>query len=157
VRVPRGRIAVPLAAIAVVAVAWAPAPVANHYSDGPGGAEAGLIRVDRGWEFVYHAVRLSRGALLGTDGSALDRAREVWASRPAAETVDLRYLDGPFRAPVPEGGVVPRNPVVTPRSRLGWVVEGRMDTGPRQMIGLLDYRSGAVAWRLRPKRAGSGG
>lgn len=148
-RMPKGRIAVPVAAVAVVAVAWAPAPVASHYADGPGGAEAGLIRIDRGWEFVYHAVRLSRGAELGNRGAAIDRARVIWASRPRAETVDLRYLDGPFAVPVPDGAVVPRNPTARPRDRLSWVVEGRVGDGPRQMIGLLDYRSGDVVWKLR--------
>ena len=150
-RMPKGRIAVPVAAVAVVAVAWAPAPVASHYADGPGGAEAGLVRIDRGWEFVYHAVRLSRGAELGTSGAAIDRARTVWASRPKAESVDLRYLDGPFTVPVPEGGAAPRNPVARPRDRFAWVVEGQVADGPRQMIGLLDYWSGDVVWKLRQR------
>ena len=150
-RMPKGRIAVPVAAVAVVAVAWAPAPVASHYADGPGGAEAGLARIDRGWEFVYHAVRLSRGAELGNRGAAIDRARTVWASRPKAESVDLRYLDGPFTVPVPAGGAVPRNPVARPRDRFAWVVEGQVGDGPPQMIGLLDYRSGAVVWKLRQR------
>ncbi len=150
-RVPKGRIAVPVSAIAIVAIAWAPAPVANHYADGPGGAETGLVRIDRGWEFVYHAVRLSRGAELGTSGAAMDRARLIWASRPRAETVDLRYLDGPFTVPVPEGGAVPGNPTARPRDRLAWVVEGQMGDGPRQMIGLLDYKTGDLIWKLRPK------
>ena len=152
-RMPKGRIAVPVAAVAVVAVAWAPAPVASHYADGPGGAEAGLARIDRGWEFVYHAVRLSRGAELGTSGAAMDRARTIWASRPGAESVDLRYLDGPFTVPVPKGGVVPANPVARPRDRLAWVVEGRVGDGPRQMIGLLDYSGGGVLWKIRPRGA----
>jgi hypothetical protein len=151
VRVPKGRIAVPVAAVAVVAVAWAPAPVASHYADGAGGAEAGLVRIDRGWEFVYHAVRLSRGAELGTGGAAMERAETVWASRPKAESVDLRYLDGPFTVPVPAGGAVPRNPTARPRDRLAWVVEGHMGDGPRQMIGLLDYKSGDVVWKLRQR------
>ena len=150
-RMPKGRIGVPIAAIAIAAVAWAPAPVASHYADGPGGAEAGLVRIDRGWEFVYHAVRLSRGAELGTSGAAMERARKIWASRPRAESVDLRYLNGPFAVPVPRGGAVPRNPTARPRERLAWVVEGRIGEGPRQMIGLLDYNSGALMWKLRAR------
>jgi hypothetical protein len=34
---------------------------------------------------------------------------------------------------------------------LAWVVEGQMGDGPRQMIGLLDYKSGDLIWKLRPK------
>jgi hypothetical protein len=140
--------------VAVLAcVVWAPTLIAEHYADGPGGAEVGIARLDRGWEFVYHAVRLSRGARLGGEDAALTRARDVWASRPEARSVDLVYMDGPFRVPAPEGGVepAPERAVATPLSRLGWVVRGRVCAGgPLQPIGVLDYPTGRVAWNIRP-------
>lgn len=139
-------------------VAWAPVPIAERYSDGPGGADIGAARLDRGWEFVYQAVRLSRSARLGTDEQALQTARgEVWTGPPAlAQSVELVYMDGPFPVPVPAGGLEPPpgDRVAVPRSRLGWVVEGTTFDGRRprpvrQMIGLLDYRSGRVTWDIR--------
>ena len=108
--------------------------------------------MDRGWEFVYHAVRLSRGARLGNEDAALTRARDVWAGRPEAESVELVYMDGPFTVPVPEGGARPapergdRDPALAP----GMGREGRVCGGPRQMIGMLDYPTARVAWNIRP-------
>lgn len=136
----------------IVAGAWVPVLVANHYADGPGGADVGYARVDRGWKFVYHAIRLSRDARLGSAGPALDRARDVWAGTPVAESVELVYADGPFVVPVPEGGTRPAagSRTAEPLSRLGWVVRGRVRNGPLQMIGLLDYPTGRVAWNVRP-------
>ena len=101
--------------------------IAGHYADGPGGSEVGYARLDRGVEFVYHAVRLSRGARLGDTETALARARSVWAGPPAvASDVQLVYQDGAFVVPVPPGGTepAPDNRVAEPRSRLGWVVRG---------------------------------
>ena len=147
-----------VAVVVVLAVAvWVPVPIAERYADGPGGAEIGRARLDRGWEFVYQAVRLSRGARLGDDEPALHTARQVWAGPPAlAQTVELVYMDGPFEVPVPPGGLEPPpgGRVAAPDSRLGWVVkgttfDGRTPRGVRQMIGLLDYRSGRVAWDIR--------
>ena len=107
-RVTRRRIVSTVAVVVVAALAWVPAVIADHYADGPGGAEVGHARLDRGWEFVYHAVRLSRGARLGTEDSALERARERWAGPPAVgRSVRLVYMDGPFTVPVPEGGAEP--------------------------------------------------
>lgn len=149
----RGRIALAIALVMILAVAVAPTLVAERYADGPGGAEVGHSRLDRGWEFVYHAVRLSRGARLGSEDFALVRARSAWAGPPAvAESVDLVYMDGPFDVPVPEGGTPPppERRRAEPLSRLGWVVYGSVRGGPRQMIGLLDYPSGRIAWNIRP-------
>jgi hypothetical protein len=149
----RRRIVWTVAVVVIAALAWAPAVIADHFADGPGGAEVGRARLDRGWEFVYHAVRLSRGARLGTDDSALERAQERWAGPPAvAESVRLVYLDGPFPVPVPEGGAepAPERRAAVPLSRLGWVVRGPVRGGPEQVIGVLDYASGRVAWDIRP-------
>jgi len=136
----------------VVAGAWVPVLVADHYANGPGGADVGYTRVDRGWKFVYHAVRLSRDARLGSADAALDRARDVWAGSPVAESVELVYADGAFTVPVPERGTRPAagRRRAEPLSRLGWVVRGRVRNGPPQMIGLLDYPTGRVAWNIRP-------
>ena len=57
----RRRVVIATIVAAVACVVWAPALIAERYADGPGGAEVGIARLDRGWEFVYHAVRLSRG------------------------------------------------------------------------------------------------
>ncbi len=153
----RARIVLVAVVVLLAVAAWAPVPIAEHYADGPGGAEIGRARLDRGWEFVYQAVRLSRGARLGDDDRALAAARQVWAGPPAlAQSVELVYMDGPFEVPVPAGGVEPspRSRVAAPASRLGWAVEGttfdgRTPRGVRQMIGLLDYSSGRVAWDIR--------
>ena len=58
----RARIVLVAVVVVLAAAAWAPVPIAEHFADGPGGAEIGRARLDRGWEFVYQAVRLSRGA-----------------------------------------------------------------------------------------------
>jgi hypothetical protein len=148
----RTRLVVASALIVVLAGVWAPVLVAGHYADGPGGAEVGYARVDRGWKFVYHAIRLSRDARLGTSELALDRARDVWAGSPVADSVELVYMDGPFVVPVPPDGTRPAEDrrVAVPLSRLGWVVRGRVAGGPPQMIGLLDLHTGRVAWNIRP-------
>ncbi|HEX2502915.1 MAG TPA: hypothetical protein VHK00_03150 [Miltoncostaeaceae bacterium] len=153
----RARIILVAVVVVLAVAAWVPVPIAERYADGPGGAEIGRARLDRGWEFVYQAVRLSRDARLGDDDRALEAARQVWAGPPAlAQSVDLVYMDGPFEVPVPAGGVEPPAGlrVATPPSRLGWAVEGttfdgRTPRGVRQMIGLLDYPSGRVAWDIR--------
>ena len=145
-RVTRRRIVWTVGVVVVVALAWAPVVIADHFADGPGGAEVGRARLDRGWEFVYHAVRLSRGAQLGTDDSALERARERWAGPPAiARSVRLVYMDGPFAVPVPGAARSPR-PSAEPRSRCrgsAGSCAGRPG-GPDQVIGVLDYASGRV-------------
>ena len=148
----RTRLFLAAALIVVLAGLWAPVLVASHYADGPGGAEVGYARVDRGWKFVYHAIRLSRDARLGTSEAALARARDVWAGSPVAERVELVYMDGAFVVPIPPGGATPAEErrVAVPLSRLGWVVRGRIRGGPPQMIGLLDLHSGRVAWNIRP-------
>jgi hypothetical protein len=153
----RARIVLVAVVVVLTVAAWVPVPIAERFADGPGGAEIGRARLDRGWEFVYQAVRLSRGARLGDDEQALQTARQVWAGPPAlAQSVDLVYMDGPFAVPVPEGGLSPPpgRRTAVPASRLGWVVEGttfdgRSPRGVRQMIGLLDYRSGQVTWDIR--------
>ncbi len=152
VRRGRGRFMLAVAVVVVAAGAWAPALVADHYADGPGGAEVGHARVDRGWEFLYHAVRLSRGARLGSADLALARARDVWAGSPLAQSVELVYMDGPFVVPIPDDGALPaaQRRVATPLSRVGWVVRGSVRRGPPQMIGLLDHHTGRVAWNIRP-------
>lgn len=152
----RGRVALAVALVIVAAIAVVPTLVAERYADGPGGAEVGSARLDRGWEFLYHAVRLSRGARLGSEDFAVARARSAWAGPPAvADDVELVYMDGPFDVPVPPGGThpAPGRGRAEPTSRLGWVVHGSVRGGPRQMIGLLDYASGRVAWNIRPLEA----
>ena len=69
-----------------------------------------------------------------------------------ADSVELVYQDGAFLVPVPPGGTAPAadDRVAEPLSRLGWVVRGRVRNGPQQMIGLLDYHTGRVAWNIRP-------
>lgn len=148
----RTRLFLAAALIVVLAGLWVPVVVAGHYADGPGGADVGYARVDRGWKFVYHSIRLSRDARLGTSELALDRARDVWAGSPVAQSVELVYMDGPFVVPVPAGGTTPAadHRVAVPLSRLGWVVRGRISGGPPQMIGLLDMHTGRVAWNIRP-------
>ena len=143
----------------VAILVWAPVPVARHYAHGPGGADVPLSAIDRGWEFVYHAVTLSRGAELGTSEAALEQARLVWAGPPArATSVDLVYLDPDgFEVPVPAGGTAPpaSRARVEGGERLAWLVEGPVRGGPPQMIGLLDYESGDVRWDIRPLTEGA--
>ncbi len=150
----RGRILLALLAVALVLGAWVPTLVAHHYADGPGGAEVNRARVDHGWRFLIDAVRESRGARLGDDAAALQQAQRIW-SRPSgrAVRVDLTYQDGAFVVPVPRGAEHPPGgrDVARPRSPFGWVVWGHVRGGPEQMIGLLDYASGTVAWDIRPR------
>ena len=163
----RGRLT--LAAIPAAALlAWTPSFVAEIY-DGDGAAgtpgTAYLARPDRGWEFLVDAVRLSRGTRLGTETDARNVARAVWSGRRpgrrelpvVAESVRLVYGKEAFRVAIPAAGARPRpgNVVARPRTELSWLVEGRVGTGPRQPIGLLDYADGRVVWDVRPV-AGSG-
>jgi hypothetical protein len=152
-RVTRRRVVIATIVAILAVVVWVPSLIAERYADGPGGAEVGHARLDRGWEFVYHAVRLSRGARLGTEDAALTRAREIWAGPPAvADSVELVYMDGPFAVPVPDGGTspAPERATAVPLSRLGWVVRGPVRGGPDQVVGVLDYPTGRVAWTIRP-------
>lgn len=158
-RTRRGRVLLSAALTTTLAAIWAPAVIAHHYADGPGGARINPARVDQGWRFLTEAVRESRGAVLGDDGGALAHAQRIWM-RPSgrAERVRLVYFDGPFTVPVPPGGHPPPagRTVARPGGRFGWAVYGRVRGGPQQMIGLLDYRDGGVRWDIRP-RLKSGG
>lgn len=154
----RRRVAVVVIVVMAAAAGWAPALVAHHYADGPGGAEVNRGRIDQGWRFIADAVRESRDTQLGHSDAALVHAQRIWA-RPSgrAEAVDLVWLDGgAFTVPVPDGAVRPGpvRRVARPQSPFGWVVWGHVRGGPRQMIGLLDYRSGRVAWDIRPPLPG---
>ena len=155
-RVTRRR-AVGITAVGIVALAivWAPSLIARSYTTGAQPIDF-LRRPDRGWRFLYDSVRLSRGAKLGSEGPALETAKRIWRR---ADAVELVYLTGPVTVPVPTGAVAPppRARTVRPRSRLTWFVSGRIrSSGPRQVIGLIDFRSGRVIWDLRrvePRRA----
>lgn len=133
--------------VAAIAALWVPSLVARTYTTSSQPIDF-LSRPDKGWRFLYDTVRLSRHAKLGSDGPALQRARQVW---PRAQSVELVYLLGPVSVPVPPGGATPPAPlrVARPRSRLSWFVTGRLGGRPRQIVGLLDYRSGRVIWDLR--------
>lgn len=145
---PRRRTA--LAASVAVGVAitfWAPSLIASHYADGPGGTEHLLGHPVRGWQFVSDAVRSSRGARLGSHQSALEVARDqVWTGS-SGRAVDVRLVW--TRNPMRLDGTV-----VRPESAFSWIVEGRVRRGPRQIIGVLDYRSGQVVWDVRPRSGG---
>ncbi len=138
---------------------WVPSLIASHYADGPGGTEDVLGNPIRGWEFVADAVRASRGARLGSRDGALAVARDqIWTGPPArAVDVDLVWTRGPFAVVVPDGGTAPdpARAEVRPASPFSWIVVGRVRKGPRQMIGVLDYRTGQVVWNIRPLPAGA--
>ena len=138
------------AAIAI----WVPSLIASNYSDGPGGSDDVLGHPITGWKFVADAVTASRGARLGSRDGALAVARDqIWTGPPArAVDVELVWTREPFAVPVPDGGTAPppSRAVARPASAFSWVVVGRVRGGPRQMIGLLDYRSGQVVWNIRP-------
>ena len=133
--------------LAAVVALWTPSLVARSYSTSAQPIDF-LSRPDKGWRFLYDTVRLSRHAKLGSDAPALQRARQVW---PRIEDVELVYLVRPVTVPVATGGLAaPLNArLVRPRSRLTWFVYGRLGGRPRQIIGLLDYRSGRIIWDLR--------
>ena len=137
--------------VAALAALWAPSLVARTYTT-PAQPIDFLSRPDKGWRFLYDTVRLSRHAKLGSDGPALQRARQVW---PRAEAVELVYLVRPVTVPVATGGLAPPPGArtVRPRSHLTWFVRGRLGNRPRQIVGLLDFRSGRVIWDLRRARS----
>lgn len=146
-RITRRRAIGVTVAVAALAALWAPSLVARTYTT-PAQPIDFLSRPDKGWRFLYDTVRLSRHAKLGSDGSALQRARQVW---PRADAVELVYLVRPVTVPVATGGLNPPVSARTlrPRSRLTWFVRGRIGSRPRQVVGLLDFRSGRVIWDLR--------
>ena len=145
----RGAIGITVA-VAAIAALWAPSLVARTYTS-PAQPIDFLSRPDKGWRFLYDTVRLSRQATLGSEGPALQRARQVW---PRAESVELVYLVRPVIVPMSTGGVAAseRARTVRPRSRLTWFVHGRIGGRARQVVGLLDFRSGRVVWDLRRVR-----
>ncbi len=136
---------------AAVVIAWIPSFIATAYTVEP--ASASLANPARGWAFLWESVTASRNPRLGTADAAMQEADRVWAGRPAvAEDVTLKNIPSPWTIPVPAGGTVPApgRGVVTPTDELQWWVQGRVNGGPQQVIGLLDYRTGRVEWDIRP-------
>jgi hypothetical protein len=143
------RVAV-IAGAAVVAL-WIPSFIATAYAEVP--ASDYLANPAKGWDFLWEAVTASRNPRLGTADAALQEATQVWAGQPAvASDVSLKVIPSPWDIPVPTGGVAPAagHDVATPSDELQWVVTGSVEGGPDQVIGLLDYRTGRVAWDIRP-------
>jgi hypothetical protein len=126
---------------------WVPSFVARNYTNAAQPIDF-LSHPDKGWRFLYDTVRLTRHASLGSEGPALQRARQVW---PRSDGVELVYLEGPVTVPVAQGGFAPpaARRTVRPRSRLTWFVYGHIGSRSRQVVGLLDMRSGRVVWDLR--------
>lgn len=152
VKVDRRTVAVIVGLIAIPVLLAGPNIVAGAYNDGPGGADIRATRPDDGWRFIFTAARLSRGAELGSSGTALREAERIWVSQPRAESVELVYQDGePFTVPVSPDGIKPRKAArkARPRTELNWIVMGRFRGREPQMIGMLDLHSGRVVWRLR--------
>lgn len=138
--------------LGAVCLVWAPALIAIPYTRGPGGVHDVWQRPDQGWKFLFDAITESQHAQLGTSQAALQRAQERWAGPPAtAESVTLTWTDGPFRVPVPPGGTRPAagNRVASPTAALEWVVDGHVNGGPVQMVGMLDYANGRATWDIR--------
>lgn len=140
---------------AVVAL-WAPSLVATAYAEEP--ASTYLANPVAGWAFLWEAVTASRNPRLGTGDAAMVQASQVWAGPPAVATdVSLKAIAAPWDVPVPAGGTAPiaARDQARPAHELNWVVTGRVRGGPPQVIGLLDYRSGRVAWDIRPVGGGA--
>lgn len=131
---------------AVVAV-WGPSLIALRYTHDA--QRIGFAsRPDKGWHFLYDAIREARTTRLGTEGKARATANHTWAP---VDRVELVYLEGPVTIPIPEGGVSvsPSRRTVRPRSPFTWFVYGRLGSPTRQIVGLIDARSGRVIWDLR--------
>lgn len=136
---------------AVVVAAWVPSFIATAYAEAP--AADYLANPAKGWAFLWESVTASRNPRLGTADAALQEASQIWAGQPAvADDVSLKAIPSPWRIPVPQGGTAPAagRGVVAPADQLQWVVEGSVEGGPDQVIGLLDYRTGRVSWDIRP-------
>ena len=140
------------AVLGAVCLIWVPALIAIPYTQGPGAAHDVWKRPDQGWEFIVDAITESRNTQLGTSQAALQRAQELWAGPPAtAVSVTLAWTNGPFLVPVPPGGRRPawNNVRATPTAALEWIVDGHVNSGPAQMIGMLDYTHGRATWDIR--------
>jgi hypothetical protein len=159
IRLPRGRrrrIVTIVAVVGALLLLWVPSLVASHYSFSARPTDF-LTRPDKGWAFLYEVMTQSRGVDFGSTQAAEDLAvQKLWVGPPArATSVRLVYLEGPFRVPVPPGGVepAPGQRIAHPRSPLSWVVYGGVQGHHTiQMIGLLDYRYHAGArptWDIR--------
>lgn len=134
-----------------VVVAWIPSVIATAYAEEP--SSTYLANPARGWAFLLEAVTASRTARLGTPDAAMQQATQVWAGPPAvASDVSLKAIPEDWEVPVPPGGTTPApaRGKAAPAHDLNWVVSGRVKGGPEQVIGLLDYRTGRVAWDIRP-------
>ncbi len=153
-RAPRrrpGAVAAALIAGGAVVLIWTPSLVATAYAEEP--ASTYLANPAEGWAFLWEAVTASRNPRLGTSDAAMQQASQVWAGPPAvAGGVSLKMIPVGWAVPVPAGGArpIPTRREATPEADLNWVVTGRVGTGPDQIIGLLDYRSGRVEWDIRP-------
>jgi hypothetical protein len=145
-----------LAAGGAVVVLWAPSFVATGYAEQP--VSTYLANPAAGWAFLWEAVTASRNPRLGTADAAMLQASQVWAGPPAVATdVSLKAIPSPWDVPVPAGGTapLPARDQARPADELNWVVSGRVRGGPEQVIGLLDYRTGRVAWDIRPVPGGA--
>ena len=140
------------AVLGAVCLIWVPALIAIPYTQGPGAAHDVWKRPDQGWEFIVDAVTESRNTQLGTSQAALQRAEELWAGPPATAMSVTLDMD---RRTVPRAGSAGgRRPAwnnvrATPTSALEWIVDGHVDSGPTQMIGMLDYTHGRATWDIR--------
>ncbi len=151
-RAPRRRVlGIVAVGIAVVAM-WVPSLVATRFTSDVQHIDF-LTRPDRGWRFLYDAIRTTRHAVLGTEGAARGRAERFWwpPSRVHIERVELVYLVRPVTVPTVSGGrqASVHDRTVRPRSRFTWFVYGRIGNRPRQVVGLMDLHSGRVFWDIR--------
>ncbi|MGB0613269.1 MAG: hypothetical protein ACPHET_01375 [Miltoncostaeaceae bacterium] len=154
-RIPGPAVAAMITGGAIVAF-WAPSFAATAYAERP--ASDYLANPAAGWGFLWEAAVASRNPRLGTADAAWQQASQAWAGAPAvASDVSLRAIPDDWTVPVPTGGTgpLPVRRAVQVDDELNWVVTGRVNGGPLQVIGLLDYRTGRVAWDIRPVAGGA--
>lgn len=143
------------ALVLAVAAFWAPSFIAARYTDDAVPIEV-VGHPIRGWQFLVDAVQSSRSATAGTEGHARGIAeRHWWTTRVHVERLQLVYTDGrTVTIPVARGGLrrsLARR-TVRVRTSFVWFVHGSIGRRPRQVVGLINMRTGRVIWDiLRPR------
>lgn len=139
----------------VVVVFYFPSLVAFRYTAPPQNVTF-LYKPWKSWSFAYTALTVPGDAKLKTSGEALRAAKKAWPGpSPSVDEVRLLFVeeDRPYEFTHSVDGRDVTT-TITPPYDFVWQVRGAVGKGTDEnVVGLLDYRSGAVLYDVRTDMA----